>query len=509
MPSTAAFEALEQFNWRQMALGAAFLAPLWYTVSSILAWYKLRHIPGPLFASFSYVWGTWVASTGRIDRIMEAEQKKYGSIMRIGPDAITIYDPETILRINGARSTYTKGFWYESLRIDYRGSNVISEFDIPKHATRKARLASAFSGKNVLLLESKVDKWIAALIHCIHGKISKGEEIIDIGKLLQYFQVDLISEVGMGAPWGDLADEKDNFGFLKMNDSFLPVVQSIAWLPAARAIFLSKWFMKLAGPKTTDTSGLGLYMGIVEKEVRKRFRDKSEKSNSGGNILDEWIKQGLPADECQYDLSLLVPAGAETSVMTIRGTLLLLMSSPVVYAKVKQEIKNGIAVGYISDPITNEEAKNLEYVQALVREGMRLMAPIASGFPKRVPASGDTICGKFIPAGTDVYPNLYCLMRNKDVFGEDAEVFRPERFLGKGPKIARMVRTVDFSFGSGRFLCLGKALAQIELNKIFVQLLRNFDFQIANPEKPWTRSAYVSCIVHDFWAQVSDDTMMG
>jgi cytochrome P450 len=146
------------------------------------------------------------------------------------------------------------------------------------------------------------------------------------------------------------------------------------------------------------------------------------------------------------------------------------MSSPVVYGKVKQEIRNGIAAGRISDPITNEEAKKLEYIQALIREGLRLMPPIASGFPKRVPAAGDTICGQFIPGGTDVYPNLYCLMHNKDVFGDDAEVFRPERFLGKGPDVARMVKTVDFSFGSGRYMCLGKVLAQIELNKIFVEV---------------------------------------
>jgi cytochrome P450 len=105
-----------------------------------------------------------------------------------------------------------------------------------------------------------------------------------------------------------------------------------------------------------------------------------------------------------------------------------------------------------------------------MREGLRLMLPVNFGFPKRVPAPGDTICGKFIPAGTDVYPNYYSMMRNQDVFGADADVFRPERFLGGGPKVARMLRTVDFGFGHGRFMCLGKNLAQIELNKIFVEV---------------------------------------
>lgn len=73
------------------------------------------------------------------------------------------------------------------------------------------------------------------------------------------------------------------------------------------------------------------------------------------------MKHGLPEIECQLDLSLLVPAGSETSAMMIRGTLLHLMSSPVIYQKLKQEIRDEIAAGRISNPVTNEEAKSLEY----------------------------------------------------------------------------------------------------------------------------------------------------
>jgi cytochrome P450 len=149
------------------------------------------------------------------------------------------------------------------------------------------------------------------------------------------------------------------------------------------------------------------------------------------------------------------------------------MSSPVIYRTAKKEIKDGIAAGRISDPITNEEAQNLEYMQAVLKEGLRLMVPVNFGFPKRVPASGDTICGTFVPGGTDVYPNYGSLMRNRDVFGEDADTFRPERFLGGGPNIARMAKTVDFAFGYGRTMCLGKSMALIELNKIFVEVSIN------------------------------------
>ena len=94
------------------------------------------------------------------------------------------------------------------------------------------------------------------------------------------------------------------------------------------------------------------------------------------------------------------------------------------------------------------------------------------GFSKRVPAGGDTICGKFVPGGTDIMVNHYEMLRNKAVFGEDADMFRPERFIechDEDTK-ARMFKVIDLSFGHGRWMCLGKVLAWMELNKLFVEV---------------------------------------
>ncbi|KAI3336000.1 cytochrome P450 [Ustulina deusta] len=508
MSLTAAFSFTGGLSWAQIAFSVAGVILLWNIISSVVAWYKLRHIPGPFFASFTYLWSFWAAYSGRSNFIMAEGQKKYGSVMRVAPDAITIFDPETLLRINSARSPYVKSPWYDGVRFDYRGFNVISLINRDEHYKRKAKLLPAFAGKNVAALEAKVDEWFAVLISTIRARIAKGEEMMEIGLLIQYFQVDMISELSMGKSWGDLKDNKDHFGYLKMNDYVVPAVQNLGYLPAARALYSSQWFMKIFGPKTTDTSGLGLFLGVLQDEVQRRFSENAEKPKESRDLLDSWMKQGVTADECQFDLALLVPAGTETSVMMVRGTLLLLMSSPRVYRTLKQEIRDGIATGRISNPITHDEAKSLEYTQAVVREGLRVMVPINFGFAKRVPESGDTICGKFIPGGTDVYPNYHALMRCKEVFGEDADIFRPERFLDSGSDVAYMSKVVDLAFGGGRWLCLGKLVALLEMNKIFVELFRNFDFQIATPEEPWKRLAYSTYIVHDFWARVTEDTTM-
>ncbi|KAI0478096.1 cytochrome P450 [Xylaria cf. heliscus] len=508
MLSITILNAIEGLTWTQAVVAVASLTVLWYIVSSVVAWHRLRHIPGPFFASFSYIWTFWSMFSGTSHTILEAERKKHGHLFRVGPDAVALSDSEAWYQINSARSRYNKAPWYGGARLDYRGSSLISELDLSKHGKRKAKAATGFSGRNVATIESKVDEWIATLIRTIRAKIATGNEVMDIGRVIQYFQVDLISEIGMGHAWNDLAEDKDQFGYLKMSDYAVPTVQSCAVLPLGRALYSSMWFMRLFGPKTTDTSGLGLFMGLLEKEVKSRFNHNMPKHDQSNDILDEWVKHGMPPTECQLDLALLLPAGTETSAMMMRGTLLHLMSSPAIYQRVKQELKAEIAAGRISNPVTNEEAKSLEYMQAVVREGLRITAPINFGFPKQVPESGDTLCGKFLPPGTDVYVNYHSMMRSKEVFGEDADTFRPERFLGDGPNVAHMIKVVEFIFGSGRFMCLGKVVAWLEMNKLFIELLRNFDFQIANPEKPWTRKSYTSWIVYDFWARVTEDKSM-
>ncbi|GAP82834.1 putative cytochrome P450 [Rosellinia necatrix] len=499
---------VEGLSWAQLALGLAGLTITWYLISSVVAWNKLRHIPGPFFASFSDIWCWWVVYSGRSHIVLKAEHEKHGDLWRVAPTGVATSDPETIIRINAARSPYTRGSWYGGARIDPHGDSLITELDSTKHGKRKSKLATGFSGKNLSLLEAGVDKWIAVLMRSIRAKIEKGDETIDIGKLIQYFQVDMIAEIEMGSAWGNLHDDVDHFGYLKMSDFVVPAVQAFAFLPLARTIITSSWFMNRFGPSPTDTKGLGLFLGIVEKEVKSRFENSTGTVKESCDLLDEWVKHGISPTEAQYDLSLMIPAGTETSVMMMRGTLLLLMSSPAVYQRLKQEIREGIADGRISTPVTNEESKSLEYTQAVLREGLRLMTPINFGFPKRVPETGDTINGIFLPAGTDVYLNFSGMMRRKEVFGDDVEVFRPERFLSGGPEVANMIRVVDAVFGGGRFMCLGKVLAIQEINKIFVELFRYFDFQIATPEKPWRRNSYTTWTVYDFLARITEDKTM-
>lgn len=163
-------------------------------------------------------------------------------------------------------------------------------------------------------------------------------------------------------------------------------------------------------------------------------------------------------------------AGSDTSSAVIRGTMLHIMTTPHVYARLKTEIRLAVEAG-ISSPITYAEALKIPYLQAVISEGYRIRCPVLYGHYKSVPPQGDTICGYFVPGGTAIGHNSVALTHNESVFGPDVDVFRPERFLEcDEEKRLYMERALDITFGGGRWMCAGKTTAKMELNKIFFEV---------------------------------------
>jgi cytochrome P450 len=208
------------------------------------------------------------------------------------------------------------------------------------------------------------------------------------------------------------------------------------------------------------------------------------------------------------DIGLLLSAGAETTTTVIRNIFMHTVATPTVYNKLKDELRTAIRGNRISSPVTIAEAKQLPYLQAVIYEGFRLLPPGIIGFPKRVPPEGDVICGRFVPGGTDVFINWIDFMRDKDVFGEDADIFRPERFLDCDEQCKSVrEKQMDLIFGTGRWMCPGKFLAHMEINKLVVELFRRFDFQMANPAQPWKIKGYITWMISDFYVRVTEGSL--
>lgn len=152
-------------------------------------------------------------------------------------------------------------------------------------------------------------------------------------------------------------------------------------------------------------------------------------------------------------------------------TLLCLITNPAAYSSLQKEVDEAVKQGRLSSPISEAEAKTLPYLQAVIREGLRMYPPVTGLGSKQVPKGGEVINGYYVPEGTQVGTNFFGLQRSKDIWGADAEVFRPERWLEVDEdKYREMNAVIDLNFGFGKYQCLGKPIAMMELNKIFVEV---------------------------------------
>lgn len=207
---------------------------------------------------------------------------------------------------------------------------------------------------------------------------------------------------------------------------------------------------------------------IAKKVVAKRFEPQA---TSQPDMLGSFIRHGLTEEEASGEALLQVVAGSDTSASTIRIVMLSLLTNPAAYRRLQAEIDEGVASGNISSPIKDSEARRLPYLQAVIKEGLRIMPPAGGAFFKTVPPGGDVIDGKHIPAGTQIGSSPFGIHHSKNLFGADADLYRPERWLeAEAVHLAQMTSTVDLVFHSGKYQCLGKNVALMEFNKIFVEV---------------------------------------
>lgn len=112
----------------------------------------------------------------------------------------------------------------------------------------------------------------------------------------------------------------------------------------------------------------------------------------------------------------------------------LVLNNASVYANLTEEINKAQKAGQLSDIVTYAEAQKLEYFQACLKEAMRIRPAVGLGIYRNVPQEGVEIDGKFYPGGTQVAVNGWVLHRDKTVFGDDVEVYRPERWFERDAK---------------------------------------------------------------------------
>ncbi|KAL5334118.1 cytochrome P450 [Aspergillus crustosus] len=464
----------------------ALLLAIW-VILSLRSYLRLRQFPGPWVGSFSKLWMMRSTLHGRMHLDVAEACKRYGHLTRIGPNDLVTDDPKIIRKMSTVRSPYTRSDWYNATSFSHKLNHVFCERDEQRHIDLRNKLVPGYSGKENEHLEQSIDDQLMSFFTLIRKEYTSTATTyrpVDFARLCQFLTLDIISAVAFGEPMGFLEKNEDLHGYIANQTAMLPIFEWFSTLPILEKITRLPGISQLAMPTPQDKAGAGLLMGVAKRIVAARFGlDKKVRRD----MLGSFIAHGLTQEEAEQETVLQIFAGSDTTATTIRTATLFLITNPQVFTKLRAELDQAVDNGQVSTPIiTYEQAQALPYLQACVQENLRIWPPVVGLMQKVVPAGGDTLHGKFIPEGTQIGYSAWGIHRNQEVFGPDVDIFRPDRWLeADGDQLLEMNRTMELVFGSGRYACLGKQVAMIEMSKAIAEIFLRYEIVLIDPSQPW------------------------
>ncbi|RYP61734.1 hypothetical protein DL771_010029 [Monosporascus sp. 5C6A] len=399
-------------------------------------------------------------------------------------------DPAELRRVLSASSGFRRSPWYSCMRMDPSKESILCMSNNKAHQQLRSYLKPGYtmgSGHQ----ERLVDEQILKLLQLVEREYVSTKEkyrTMDLVRVMQYLVYDVISSVGFGRSFGYLDANDDLHGAIQIVRSITPPLMGAALFPSIFLAVAKSPFTKPFLPKPNDKRGLGLVLGIIKGQVEKRYGPEKIENK---DVLQSFVESGLPRDMVESECLVQLIAGTTTTVIAISSAIFHVASNPGAYRKLQEEID--AATKTVSWPvISDQQAKHLPYLQAVIKEALRMWPPVAALQPHRSDKD-EIICGVKVPAETDVAWAPFTLMKNKAVFGEDAAVFNPDRWIGAQPeRVREMELTQGLVFSSGsRWECLGKRLAYMEIAKTVFELFRRYDFAMLNPVQPFTWKDYV------------------
>ncbi|KPM34793.1 hypothetical protein AK830_g11789 [Neonectria ditissima] len=383
-----------------------------------------------------------------------------GPIVRIAPNEYSIDDPSAVQVIYGSRGRFTKSSWYDAS--EFPGQpNIFSDHNIERHAADDC----------TSILCARLDE------------LAHAATLVDIGCWMQFYAFDVISKMTLDEPFGCLTTGKDFKGIIHTLESSLFYAARVGIYSFLHPVLF--WFSMLVNAKGMDNEVKNDAEDFITKFQRIR-QENPEKINK-----DDIISSAVAN----------ISAGSDTTSISLTSVIYNLCKFLDVLAKLRNELEDAVTAGDITDPITFKQAQNLPYLQAVVKEALRIHPATGLTLGRVVPEGGATIAKRFFPAGTTVGINAWVAGRNKVVYGEDVEVFRPERWLEDMETVKRR-EAYFMTFGSGPRTCFGKNISLLEMVKVIPVLVLNYDFKAEFQGRPYRTENVWFVKQKDFRCQV-------
>jgi len=238
-----------------------------------------------------------------------------------------------------------------------------------------------------------------------------------------------------------------------------------------------------------------IIVAALERTRESKDKGAETAADERYTFLSALTKEGLPPKKIRDHMLNILIAARDTSACLMSAAFFELARRQDIQAKLRAEVENqleGRLPGY-------DDIKELTYLSWFIKETLRLYPPIPLNI--RV-ANKDTVLPVgggadgtepiFVPKDQEIVYQIFSTHRRPDLWGEDADLFRPERW--------RDVRTQNFQyvpFNAGPRICPGQQFALLETSYVLVRFLQEYSRIEAPSGKsdPWTENYTLTCSV--------------
>ncbi|KAL2837823.1 cytochrome P450 [Aspergillus pseudodeflectus] len=449
--------------------------------------HPLRNVPGPFWGRFTRLWYLRAVTKGDFEKQNINLHRTHGSIVRIAPGQYSLDDPEAIRTIYSHSSPFLKAPWYlASGRSNAEVCDLFTDLDPRRHSINRRKVASLYSMTSLVQMESCVVDCTALLEQQLSKLASLGQSF-DLQQWMQFYAFDVIGLITVNKRFGFLDSGIDENALIESLHTFL--------LYAANVGIFAEWHPILSRILALfPSSGMRHLVAFAERQIgqgQEKLEAKGSYAQSSASFLEKLLgmhyqSQGKISMADLFTTCITnIGAGSDSTSISLTAILYNIFKHPTVYEKLREEIDQAHAQGLVSArAITFRESQSLLYLQACIKEGMRMFPATGLPLARVVPKGGATLCGRVFPEGEIVGVNTWVIHRNRSVFGEDADSFRPERWLEESPERVLEMERNFLAFGAGARTCIGKNISLMEISKLIPDLIRRFDFELVDMAAP-------------------------
>ncbi|KAK0355057.1 hypothetical protein LTR91_013582 [Friedmanniomyces endolithicus] len=467
----------------------------------------LNKFPGQPVAAYTNWWRFFDALGRKAEKTHVALHRKHGDTIRLGPNVLSFADPRAIKIIYGLNKGMVKSDFYPVQQAVAKGQRLQSLFstkDEDYHAKYRRCVNNAFAMSSLVGYEPLVDSTTDAFIEETDKKYCATGKSCNFSQWLQFFAFDVIGELTWSKRLGFVERDEDVEGIVKFIGDFLSYAGPIGQQPFLDLLLeknpiklaMQRWGISKTVFPVTRFANDQAASRAAEMEKIKQEGSLDEGSGRGVDLLMKFTQAQHDHPEFMTDRQVLssctsmIFAGSETTAISLSSIFYHLVKHPKVYQKLVEELDMAALNGTITErdhgKVSWAESQKLPYLDAVIQESFRMHPAAGLILERVVPPQGIEILGEHIPGGTIVGCNAWVLHRRAEIFGNDIDTFRPERWLEAKPDRLKEMKATMFQFGAGARTCIGKNISLLEIYKLVPTFLRNFEVALEDSGREWT-----------------------